>query len=135
MASTYLEVFTQGLLSAEVSGTANTTTTSTTDVVFTGATNTPPAGTYLVIYSTWLTHGTGNATITMSMYNNAVQKADSVRTIIPFVGALSAVTQDIPVTLNGLLTVNGAQAIDIRWRTSGGTATAHQWTLNLIKLA
>lgn len=130
----YGRISQQGLYNVEVSGTSNVTTTSTTDVVYTGATSTPPAGVYFVVFSTWLSHSNGNATITMSLYNNAAQKTDSVKTTIPFVGAVSAVTQNISVVIQGITTVNGAQAIDIRWRTSTGTATGHQWTLDLLKI-
>lgn len=124
-----------GTSNNEVSFSANITTTSATDVLLTGMTITPVAGTYLVIFSTWLTHSNGNATIPMSLYVGGVQKADSIRTAIPFVGALSAITQDMPLTINGIVTVNGSQAIAIEWHTSTGTATAHHGTLNLLRVA
>lgn len=124
-----------GISSTEVSATANTTTTSATDAVMNTMTITPVAGTYLVLFSSWLTHSNGNDTVTISVYVGGVQKTDSVRTTIPFVGALSAITQDIGVTTNGIVTVNGSQAIAIEWSTNGGTATAHQRTLDIIRLA
>src|SRR6185312_17007823 len=104
------------------------------DVLFTGITYTPLAGVWQCFFSTWLTHSNGNATITMSYYVGGSQQADSVRTIIPFVGALSAITQDIPITMHGIFTVNGSQAIAIEWHTSTGTATAHQKTYDCVRL-
>lgn len=134
MSSSYGSITSQGLLNTEVSFAANITTTSTTDVVLTGMTITPLAGTYLVLFSTWLTHSTGNDIVTMSIYSGGVQKTDSIRAAIPFVGALSATTQDMPLATNGVVTVNGAQAIAIEWHTNAGTATAHNGTLNILKI-
>lgn len=134
MSSQYGHIAVQGVYNSEVSFTSVITTTSTTDVLMTGMTITPPAGTYLVIFSTWLTHSNGNAPITMSLYFGGVQKADSIRVAIPFVGALSAITQDMPLTINGITTVNGSQALTIEWHTSTGTATAHTGTFNILKV-
>jgi|SRR6185312_1887755 len=118
----------------ELTATSNVTTTSTSDVAFTGMTQTNAAGKWQCLFSTWLTHSNGNASITMSYYVGGVQSANSVRSIIPFVGALSAITQDIPVTMHGIFTVNGSQAIAIEWHTSTGTATAHQQTFDCVRL-
>lgn len=134
MSSQYGFISQQGLYNSEVSFSSNITVTSTTDILLTGMTITPPAGVYLVIFSTWLTHSNGNDTITMSIYVGGVQKTDSIRLAIPFVGALSAITQDMPLTTNGIVTVNGSQAITIEWHTNGGTGTAHNGTLNILKV-
>jgi hypothetical protein len=125
---------TTGINFNEITSTSNVTTTSASDVAFTGITYTPVAGTWQCIFSTWLTHSSGNATITMSYYIGGVQNAASVRTIIPFVGALSAITQDIPITMHGIFAVNGSQAIAIEWHTSTGTATAHQQTFDCLRI-
>lgn len=134
MSSPLGAITSQGLYNTEVSFSSNITTTSTTDVSLTGMTITPPAGTYLVLFSTWLTHSNGNATITMSLYSGGVQKTDSIRVAIPFVGALSAITQDMPLSINGVVTVTGTQAIAIEWHTSTGTGTAHNGTLDILKI-
>lgn len=134
MSMQYGSIAVQGLASTEVSFSSNITTTSATDVVMTGMTITPSAGTYLVLFSTWFTHSNGNATITTSLYNGGVQKADSIRITIPFVGALSAITQDIGCSINSIVTVNGSQALAIEWHTSTGTATAHSGTFDIINI-
>jgi len=134
MISSYGGIWQQGLYNQEVSFTSTLTTTSTTDVLLTGMTITPPAGTYLVIFSTWLTHSQGNQSVTMSIYAGGSQVAASVRAAIPFVGALSAITQDMPLTTNGIVTVNGSQAIAIEWHTTAGTASAHTGTLDVLKI-
>lgn len=124
-----------GITTSENSFSSNITTTSATDVLMTGMTTTPVAGTYLVIFSTWLTHSNGNATITVSIYSGGSQKADSIRVAIPFNGSVGSITQDIPLATNGIVTVNGSQAVAIEWHTSTGTATAHNGTLNLIRVS
>lgn len=123
-----------GLTASEVVFSTNLTTTSTTDVLMTGITTTPVAGTYIVWFSNWLTHSNGNAIITQTMYVGGVAKADSIRASIPFVGALSAVTQDITAAMQGVITVNGSQAVEIRWKTSTGTGTAHNGNLTLLRI-
>lgn len=123
-----------GITSTELTFSSNITTTSASAVVLTGMTTTPAAGTYLVLFSSWLTHSNGNATITMSYFVGGVQRTDTIRTIIPFVGALSAITQDIPVSINAIITVNGSQAIAVEWLTSTGTATAHHGTFDLLRI-
>lgn len=123
-----------GISFTEVSDTANVTTTSATDVVMTTMTNTPVAGTYEVHFSTWCIHSNGNATISISLYFNGSQKASTAMTLIPFVGALSAITQDMPVSINTIVAANGTNPIAIEWHTSTGTATCHQRTMDLVRL-
>lgn len=126
----------QGLTNAEATATANATTTSGTDVVMTTMTLTATlAGTYLVMFSGWFTHGTGNATVTISIYVNAVQKTDSVRTFLPFTGAVGGSNGGYSSAVQGIVSLGAGQAADIRWQTSAGTATARQRTLSLVRLA
>jgi hypothetical protein len=132
--SPYGSISVQGLYNAEVSFTSTITTTSTTDVVMTGITITPPAGTYLVEFSTWMTNTTGNQPATISIYAGGVQKASSAMTIIPFSGAVGSVNDGVSVSTNGIVTVNGTQAIAIEWHTAGGTASAHNGTMDIIKI-
>lgn len=123
------------LIAAEVSDTANATTTSGTDAVLTGMTVTPGAGTFLVWFSSSITSNNAGASISYSYYVNGVQKSDSVRKISPFDGGtLSATTARGDTSLNGLITVTAGQAIDVRWSTSGGTATAGPRTLNYLRI-
>lgn len=114
--------------------TATITTTSTSDVLMTGMTTTPAAGTWDVLFCTWFTHSNGNATITYSIHSGASQIAGSVMTVIPFVGALSAITQDIPGCTSYITAVNGSQAISIEWHTSTGTGSAHTGFLKTVRL-
>lgn len=119
----------------EVNATANATTTSGTNALLTGMTSTPPIGTYLVIFSAAVNSNSAGATVSLSLFNNGTQKADSVRNISQFDGgALSATSASGGVDINGIVTVNGSQAIEIRWSTSGGTATCGPRTMTLLKV-
>jgi hypothetical protein len=134
MSSQLGSISVQGLYNSEVSFTSTITTTSTTDVLLTGMTITPPAGTYFVAFATWMTNTTGNQAATISIYAGGTQKASSIMTIIPFSGAVGSVNDGVSVATNGIVTVNGTQAIAIEWHTAGGTASAHNGTLDIIKI-
>lgn len=139
-----LSVDSNGLLSSglstgsitELNFSTNITTTSTSSTnVMTGMTTTPLAGTYLVWFSTWLTHSNGNDTVTISILVGGVQKTDSIRTTTPFSGAIGAANNGIGHSTNGLVSVNGSQALAIQWNTNAGTATAHAGTMDILRIA
>lgn len=135
MSSQYGSISVQGLFNTETAFSSNITTTSGTDVVMTGMTSTPPAGIYLVIFSTWLTHSNGNATVTISIYAGGAQNTGTLRTTTPFEGAIGSANNGKSTGTNGIVTVNGSQAISLEWHTSIGTATAHNGTFDLIKIS
>lgn len=109
------------------------TTTSTTDVLMTGMTTTPPAGTYVVLFGTSVTHSTNGATITGSIYAGGVQAPESERTAQPRSGNN---TFQMMLFTWAIVTVNGSQAIEGRWRTSAATATAPlRRTLTAIRIS
>lgn len=125
---------TTGITNSEVAFSSNITTTSASDVLLTGMSITPSlAGTYLVMFSTWLTQSTGNDIVTMSIYVNGVQNSGSIRSAIPFVGALSAVTQDMPLATQAIVTYTTG-TIQIDWHVNAGTGTAHNGTLDIMRL-
>lgn len=124
-----------GGATTEVGFSSNITTTSASDVVLTGMTITPAAGTYMVWFSTWLTHSNGNATVTISVYSGGVQSATTIRTTIPFTGAVGGANNGNSISTNGQVTVNGSQAITIDWHTNTGTATAHNGTMDILRIS
>lgn len=133
MASQYASIISQAFTATEVSATANATTTSGTDALLNSMTITPIAGKYLVSFSCAVNSSAAGATITMSMYVGGVQKADSIRVVSPFDGGtLSATTASCGVAINGLVIVDGSQAITIEWHRSAGTATCGPRTLNVL---
>lgn len=134
MSSPYGSIAVQGLFNSEMSFTSTITTTSSSDVLITGMTITPPAGTYFAIFGTWLTNTTGNQPATISIYVGGVQKASSIVTIVPFSGAVGSVNDGLAVSTHGIVVVNGSQAITIEWHTGGGTVSAHNGTFDVIKI-
>jgi len=124
-----------GITNSEAASSTNATTTSATAAVISGMTLTPVAGTYLVVFSGWFTQTTGGATISFAIYVGGTQKADSLRIIQPFSGAALGASQDFAAATNGIVTVNGSQAIAIYWSTSGGTATVANRTMDIVRVA
>lgn len=108
-----------------VSTSGNLTTTSTTDVLMTGMTLTPPAGTYQVYFTTSVSHGSNGAMINMALYAGGVELANSQTQTTPRVAVgLNAAALTLNQSVIGEVTVDGSQAIEIRWNTSTGTATS-----------
>ena len=91
---------------------------------------TPGTGTYLTIFSTTVSSSTPPAAVDISLFSNNAQITHTERTVI-----LNVSPQDIPMATNAIITVTGGQAIDVRWKTSAGTATMYERTLNLVKIA
>lgn len=123
------------LINTEVSATADTTTTSATDVLINAMTITPVAGTYMVWFSSYVDHSAQSVAVVVSIYSGGTLKTDSVRAPVPRFNALGAQSLAPCVATQGLVIVNGSQAIEARWKTASGTATSHQRTLNILRVA
>lgn len=120
----------------EVSATSSATAGTGADAVLTGMTITPVAGTYMAWFSCDLNSGSAGAVLSLSIYVGGTQKSDSLRKVMPFAGGtLTSGSQRVGVATNGLVTVNGSQAITIEWSASSGTVTAAARTLNILKVA
>lgn len=120
----------------ETTSTTPVNTTSGTDVLMTSMTVTPVAGTYLVLFNTDLNSNNAGAAISISYYVGGAQLAVSQRKVIPFDGgALSAAAARGMGCLQSRITVNGSQAIEVQWSTSGGTATAANRSLITVRTA
>lgn len=125
-----------GHSNTEVSATASVTAGTGADALLTGMTITPVAGTYLVWYSSDLLCATAGAATSFSLYVGGVQKADSLRKVAPFDGGtLSATTARCGVAINSLVTVNGSQAIEVRWSASSGTNSTSTRTMNILRMS
>lgn len=125
-----------GISNVEVSAIGDATTTSNTPALLTSMTTTPVAGTYLAWFSSSTQSNGTNCVQTFAMYVGGTIKSDSSRTIQPYDGGtFAAATATGAVAIQGVVTVNGSQAIEIRWSTAGGTATCHQRTLSLLRIA
>lgn len=128
--------FAVSLTDSEVSANNTITTTSATDTLMTGMTITPAAGVYLVLFSCSLSRANDNASITSSIYSNGTLEAGSERQVVANVsgGLSNPATTTMSVTSFAVVTVNGSQAIEGRWRRSAGTATATYRHLKVIRI-
>lgn len=119
--------------SAQLVGVAETniTTTSTSDVLMTGMTITPTSGTYLVLASC-TSNNSGNNTNFISVYSGGVQVSGTQQSILRTNNNLA--NARLQYVSNCQVTVNGSQAIDMRWRVSTGTGTCYSRYLTIIKV-
>lgn len=121
----------------EATATATATTTSSSSVLITGMTETPPAGTYLAMFSSVVACNNTNANVTIALYSAGSLVTHTVRTVSPqFVtGVLVSASINIPVYTQCIVTVNGSQAITAQWSTSAGTASIFQRSFDVIRIA
>lgn len=122
------------LSTTEVSATADTTTTSTTDVLINAMTITPVAGTYLVWFGTCVDHSAQSVAVTVSLYAGGVLLTETVRSPVPRFNGIGANSLNPNVNTFTKVAVNGSQAIEARWKTASGTATAHQRTMFILRV-
>lgn len=131
----YVTVTPAPIQTTQVTSTSNATTTSTTDVLMTGMSVTPIAGTYLVIFSAVVQQAGAGQSVTCSIYSGGVQDTASIRDFAPFDGGtLSSGSASCCCATQGVYTVNGAQVIQIDWHVSGSTATVFQRNLTLVRI-
>lgn len=123
-----------GITNSEATATADTTTTSTTDVLINAMTLSPSAGTYLAIYSTCVDHSAQSVAVVLSIYVGGSLITDSVRSPVPRFNALGANSLNPCVAIQNIVAVTAGQAVEARWKTASGTATSHQRTLSLVRL-
>lgn len=124
-----------GTSNIEISSTAGATASITGNTLMTGMTITPVAGTYLVWFSCDIISSTAGAAISVSIYIDTTQKTDSLRKIIPFFGGgLTTGSARGYLATQGMVTVNGSQAIQIEWSATSGTNTASARTMNILRV-
>jgi hypothetical protein len=91
---------------------------------------TPVAGTYLVWFAGSINNNTNNTGMNVSIYAGGTQVAASEQAYLS-----ARVSQDIPFSAIAMVTVNGAEAIEGRWRVDSNTGTMHQRTLMILQVA
>lgn len=120
----------------EVSSTTNATTTSGTDVALTGmaVTATLP-GTYVCWFSATSTSSGTNNMNTYTIYNGATAVTASARLITTATTVLLGLGVDTKVvnTQATLPTVTAGTSLNVKWNTTGGTATTGYRTLTCTK--
>jgi hypothetical protein len=115
----------------EVSATAGMSIASTTNVLITGMTITPPAGTYRVHFDAAVTATNANSTLGFAIYAGGTINTNSNKSFT----YSNAGTPGSPYFgTTGTVTVDGTQAIEIRGRRSAGTTTVQVRTMHILRV-
>lgn len=120
------------ITNTEVESSTAFTTTSASDVIVTGFTTTPSAGTYLVLVSMeWVkTAGGSPQTSTASLYVASSQITNTTRS-----QTFTANTQFQNCKLQTITSFDGSQAVDVRVNITGGTTlSVNERSLVLVRL-
>lgn len=88
---------------------------------------TPAAGTYQATFSSSMTPSTTSGVFQYGIFNDAAIVAHSQRTAGSFNGYFTLMTQAV-------VTVNGSQAINVRWRKSAGSGSGDMFERSLFLL-
>jgi len=118
---------------SEVTDVNTSTTTSTSYVLLDGQTITPGAGTYVIFFSCSVSHSNAAGIVYVSIYVNGVQVAASERRLQ--LTDIKQISMVVPLATQAIKSnLGAAQAIEVRWKTSGATASCYQKTLTLLKV-
>jgi len=129
------QVITSGITNSEVNS-SSALTISTTLGVIGGATVTPAAGTYLVIGSVNITASSaGGNILSIEIYVGGSAQSDTLRKAMPTGTAAFSTFQNMSLSTNKIVTVNGSQAIALEAVTSAGTVTVTGLNFDVIRLA
>lgn len=135
MSTNYITISTPPIQNANVTATSNATTTSTSDVLMTGMTVTPMAGTYLVVFTGVIQQNSAGNSATISIYSGGVQDTTSIMDFAPFAGGtLTSGSASCCAVTHGVYTVNGSQALSVEWHVSAGTGTVFQRKFSYVKI-
>lgn len=113
-----------------VNAAGDITTTSTSYVVVTSLTITPVAGNYIAMFDSGVTHDTNNEKVYYAIFVNGVQVTNSERIFT----CQNAAERNAATTHVNNITVDGTQAVDVRWKVDVGTGTMGNRILTLIRL-
>ena len=128
----YVDTLPLTYLSATSAGA--TTTTSTAYTLQTGMQITSvPVGTYLVGYGNWMRHNSANGEITTQIYVGGTAQTGSE--MLWSRGGNQGNTNGLMVYSNFVITLATTATVEIRWRTSTGTATSTNRYLTLLKVS
>lgn len=114
------------LYSNYISVVGTTTSTALTDTLIPNMTDTPPdAGDYIILVNGAIANSSKGRTMHITVYVGGVLIPDSEVDFQP--GEANYFT---PFAVNTKVTVNGAQAIEVRWRTDAGNPASTMTMLN-----
>lgn len=109
-------------------------TNSTNDVLLTSMTLTPPSGTYLLDAVTTFQHFNATRRVFFSIYVGGTQVSNSLTEMQT---GSNNQARDVRQTwcFSNSVTANGSQSVEIRWRSSSGTARAFLRSLRLTRIS
>ncbi len=124
-----------GLYNNEVNSTSALSISTTVGVIG-SSTVTPVAGTYLVMFSCNISASSAAGNIlSIEMYVGGTAQADTLRKAMPTgTGAFNAF-QNMSISTNKIVTVNGSQAIAIEASSSAGTVTVTGLNFDVVRIA
>jgi len=121
---------------SQATATADTSTTSGTDVQLDSMTLTPGAGTYLLVFSTsaFTTSASGNPLFAFNVYVNGTIVAHTERM---FTEEGSIADTPYVVIIAATVSPGAGEVVEIKWRRDASTETlrTHERTLTLMKVA
>jgi hypothetical protein len=117
--------------SSDVSDSAIITTSSTTHILATNMTITPPAGTYMVTFTASVSHTSNNQSVFMQI------AVDGVSQGIELVFKRGAGQGNVygAVTCRAKVTVTGSEAIKGCWRTTNASAEMRGRSLSIVEVS
>jgi hypothetical protein len=118
-----------GLVNYNVISSTAFATSSATDVVITGFTVTPQAGTYAVFYSGSVLQTSSPVVIAWTIYKGGSAVTDSARN-----QQSARANQTMFENTQTIIQVDGSTAVDVRVKTAGGSLTVNERSLLLIRL-
>lgn len=116
-----------------VTATTSAATTSATYVQITTMTATPASGTYYVHFVSNYENSAGSATNTFGLH-----KAGTVVTYTEQIVGEGGVDTDsyrTSISIQDIVTVNGSEVVDIKYKTSTGTLTVYNRSMMFVRLA
>lgn len=126
-----------GISNSRISADTLLTTTSTTYVVVTSQTLTPVAGTYLVTCRAVVSATSNNRNLFLAIFSGGSQVTNTEVNYFcrNGTGILGGTSDTGLMHTDATVTVNGSQAIDMRWHVDGGTGQIQTYTLFLLRLS
>lgn len=119
-----------GIINYNVTSQIAFSTTSTSDIIITGFSVTPQAGTYAIWYNAGNSTNKNNAKYDCSIYKNGLQIVDSKRTFLGVSGTFAAISSTTTISQ-----FNGSEICDVRVAApNGGTLTVNNRSLILIRI-
>lgn len=127
----YFSSFSNGPYTLSASTSGNVTSSSATYANISGMTLTPPAGTYLIIFSgnTSATNTGNGETGTFQLAVGGTQVSNSRMTVTDVYALLGTNTVAGGNTLSSVVTVNGSQAVTVQFAASTGTIQVNERNL------